>query len=338
MRQGVGGDYNWCWIMDFFELKAYRQLAEVLDKQRSIKANLIIASLPGVGASFFLKKYREQKKDDRVAYITGLGQETAEFNLVDVDFETNEEALGWAEQYLKMAVTEEKFAVVVNAPSVLEGKDFSQSYLGRHAYSTYYLGFQDREAVEELAWRMGIELSPEVTDRVWRLTGGVGRWAKYVLSHLDMTNKGVGEMLEEGVLRRMVEPLACEVQRCGQPMLEKLGVIKEGKVQAELLVAYMQKFGAELKNGLEVGPDLVVMEDGQSGEELLKIEAEVVKYIQGHGGVIEKEKVAEFKWGEGGYDKFSDQAVNKTMRRLDKKLKRHKIETISGYGFKLVRR
>jgi hypothetical protein len=90
---------------------------------------------------------------------------------------------------------------------------------------------------------------------------------------------------------------------------------------------------------IEVGDDLVMMEDGQkTGETMTVLEKQIVEYAATHGGIIPKEKIAEFKWGEGSYDQYSDQAIGKTMQRLEKKLHKYQLSALIKVGYKLERK
>jgi len=45
--------------------------------------------------------------------------------------------------------------------------------------------------------------------------------------------------------------------------------------------------------------------------------------------------VSDIKWGIGKYDEFSDQAINKQMRRLSQKFSKFTIVTIPKVGFEI---
>ncbi|TSC85292.1 MAG: hypothetical protein G01um101416_958 [Microgenomates group bacterium Gr01-1014_16] len=318
--------------MEFYELEAFKKLVAALDEARRLKSNLLIVSLPGMGASYYLKKYLEKGKPGK--YISEAEQDLEESNILDLDFDTNGKALVQVDEYLKRAGAEQKFAVVINMPQILEASRFLESYLGRHAYKTYYFGLPGEEVVLQMAKYMNVGLSKVQKEKILSLTGGVGRWVKFLLGHLDLLDKP-DEMMMSDELWRVVEPTVKVVSRCSHEVLEKLGL---GSDMPELVKMFANKSEGSGEVDVVVGRDLVLSESGEPGVRALKIEADILNLMLGNNGVVEKEKVADLKWGEGTYDKFSDQAINKTMRRLDKKLKAHRIETISGYGFKLVRR
>jgi hypothetical protein len=323
--------------MEFFNLNSYKKLAQLIVEQREHKTNSIILSLPGAGISYYLKKFIERNKD--VCYITSSEEPTSSFNILDLNFDSNIEAQEWCENYLKKSQPEQKFLIVINTPDIIESSNFNTSYLGRHIFNIFFFDFKDDEAIIEMAERLNITINEDHKNKITQLTGGIGRWTKYFLNHQEMIDMPILSILENDDLIRIITPTTEIIKRCSNELKEKLGVWENGGYKSTLLQEYSKLITSKQSFDIDIQPDLTLKELGEnSGETLVPIEAEILKYILNNDGVIEKEKTADIKWGKGSYDNYSDQAINKTMRRLDKKLNKYKIKTIPSYGFKLTLR
>ena len=91
----------------------------------------------------------------------------------------------------------------------------------------------------------------------------------------------------------------------------------------------------ENNEAIVINKDLTFIEEGEARETpLIKAERDILEHLLSEG-VVTREKVADFKWGDGSYDNFSDQAINKTIQRLNKKLIKHRITAIPKVGYKL---
>ena len=94
-----------------------------------------------------------------------------------------------------------------------------------------------------------------------------------------------------------------------------------------------------LSEGIEIDFDLSIREDGQmSKEKLTEVEARILREMMQNEGKMTKDKVSEIKWGKAEFDEFSDQAINKTMRRINEKMTVYKITTIPKVGFVIEKR
>lgn len=183
--------------------------------------------------------------------------------------------------------------------------------------------------MEIFANELGVEAAKAELARIYRLTGGVGKWVKWFLVHPE----------ESEDFKLVLEPTARLIGECSDEQLKKLGLWENGGWKGEILAKYFQENQRRKRWEIEITADLSVVEKGQaSGVRLTKLEAEILGQMAKNEGVVTKEGVSDLKWGEGKYDKFSDQAINKGMRRLDKKLKVYTVKTIPGYGFKLAER
>jgi len=318
--------------MGFYQLPDYQDFKNKLDRHIQLSVNLLILSIPGVGTTHFIKKFLEKEHPNNVSYIDSTGKKLDKFNILDLDFDKNPAALPQVTDYMKSATLEQKFAVVINTPYLLDSDTYQKSYPASHIYDTYYFGARSRQYAETYIADMGVKLPKTKVDRVYRLSGGLGRLIKFLVSHQDWLNQTSKEIVEQEETISILRPTIQVISKCSDELLAKF------EIKSELLETYFQLHPVEKPLNIGILPDLILVEHGEKRERLIKTEAQILKYMLEHQGVIEKDKVAEFKWGESSYDKFSDQAVNKTMRRLDKKLKLYAIQTLPEYGFKIVKR
>lgn len=319
--------------MGFYQLPDYKEFKDKLSEHIRLSVNLLIVSVPGVGVTHFVKKFLEKEAPKGVAYINSPDLKLDKFNILDLDFDKNPNALDEVTRYMKSATLDQKFAVVVNTPFLLESDNYKRSFLASHVYTTYYFGARSRDYVEVYIQDMGVNLPKSKIDKIYHLSGGLGRLVKFLVSHRDWLEKNAKEIIEQEETTSILRPTIEVVSKCNDEILIKLGL-----QTSQLLNTYFQLYPVEKPIDIKLSPDLTFIEQGEKRERLTKTESLILKYMLEHQRVIEKDKVAEFKWGEGSYDKFSDQAVNKTMRRIDKKLKFHAIKTIPEYGFKIVKR
>lgn len=157
-------------------------------------------------------------------------------------------------------------------------------------------------------------------------------------STISGKNESPGGQEDDSQLQLILRPLVEAVLRCNEEELGKLGIIGQGKWRSQILEKLVDR---ERKNviNLIVNPDLTINEDSKINENrFTAVEKAVLEEMLRNNGMVNKEKVAEAKWGENSYDSFSDQAINKTMRRLSSKLKKYRVSSLTGVGYKLVRR
>lgn len=319
--------------MGFYQLQDYRIFKDKLSEHVRLSVNLLIVSVPGVGVTHFVKKFLERENPRGVTYINSPGSKLDKFNILDLDFDKTPNALDEVTRYMKSATLDQKFAIVVNTPFLLDSDNYKRSFLASHVYNTYYFGAGSRDYVEVYVSDMGVDLPKAKINKIYQLSGGLGRLVKFLVSHQDWLEKNAKEIVEQDETKSILRPTIEVVSKCNDEILIKLRL-----QTSQLLNTYFQLHPVEKPIDIKLLPDLTFTEQGEKRERLTKTESLILKYILEHQGIIEKDKVAEFKWGEGSYDKFSDQAVNKTMRRLDKKLKFYALKTLPEYGFKIIKR
>lgn len=107
----------------------YREFEQEIWKSWKAKANLLIVTVAGMSENFFAKKFWEKRKKEGVEYVDGPGQKTGKFNILNLNWAGNNNALNIASEYLRGA-GDKRFAVVVNRTSVLGTSEFKESYVG----------------------------------------------------------------------------------------------------------------------------------------------------------------------------------------------------------------
>lgn len=316
----------------------YKEYEAEIWKKWKAKANLVIVTVAGMSENFFAKKFWEKWRKEGVGYVDGPGQKTEEFTVLNLNWAGNENALELANEYLQKAKGE-RFAVVVNRPMMTKTKEFKTSYVGQHVYGIYYLRALPEDMMEIFSQELDLKATDAELTKIYQLTGGVGKWVKWLLVHREKLNTKAEELMADEGFELILEPTAGLAGECGDEQLEKLGLWERGQWKGKILATYFAKHQRRKKLEVEITADLGVVEKGKiNGSRLTKLEADILRRMVESEGVITKENISDLKWGEVGYDKFSDQAINKGMRRLDKKLEVYAVKTIPGYGFKLVER
>lgn len=286
----------------------YEELKTEIETARKGKYNLIVVSIPGMGGSHLLRRYVAENKE--VNYVSRAGEELGEFNVVDLPMDLDYEMTKVADEYSRRLGIEQKMVLLVNIPYWLRSEDYQKSYLRGHVYKIYWLRTANQGEVDE---------------EKFQKSGGLPQLVKFLTVGGD-----------KNALSGIVEPIMRVVARCNDEELEKLGVKSGGKMVSQILRDFkMENKGVEI----EINFDLSFSEGGQKSKELLTaMEAAVLRKMVIDGGKITKEEVSDIKWGEGKYDNFSDQAINKTMRRLGEKMERYEIVTVPKVGYMIAKR
>ncbi len=322
--------------MEFYELDEYKSLEAELQKNIKQHVNFLIVTAPGYSLNYFLMKFMETSPND-VTYITQEGQTLDKYSILNFDYIADNEALQKTEKYMKSVDYTQKFAVTINSTQMFESEKFKTSHVASHVYSTYFFGRPSYTYVERFIREdMGINLKKDHIERIYDLSGGVARFVKYLALDEARFSMSAKELIKEANLRQMIEPIASILSHSSSDILDKLGVIENGKYTSLVLNEYFKENPPRKSFDIEVDKDLSFTEKEEKRERLTKVEADILKLMLDNDGVITKEKVADIKWGEGSYDNYSDQAVGKTMRRLGKKMKTYEIKALSNYGYKIL--
>jgi hypothetical protein len=320
--------------MNLSSLPEYKNLEKELDRCVKLNINFLIVTFVGYSVTFYLKKILD-KKNKNITYVNQDNQNLSRYNILDLDFCNNENALEIVEKYLRSANLDQKFAVVINTPQILDTNEFKKSYIGTHFYSIYKFIKPNLEASKVYTEVMGLKLSEEKINRLYELTGGIGRLGKYLLSNPQLIDHTAETLAADENIVKLINPIIDTYSKSTNTLLEEYGIKKDGHFTSEIIDKYIEKHPSEKVLEISVSPDLMLIENNTESNKLNSVEARIIKYIISDKGLIEKEKIAEIKWGEGSYDKYSDQAIVKTIRRLNKKMKFYKFATISKVGYKL---
>ncbi len=321
--------------MDYFDQQLYRESEKYFLDQIQKRANFLIITVPGLGASYLVKKFLEKNKLPEVKYIDTAGEALERFNFLDLNFDKLEDAAAVVDEYFRIAKLDQKFAVVVNQPGWVTSKQFKNSLLSSHIYGTYYFRARSREDVAIFSREMDSELSDTQVSEIFALSGGIGRLVKYLALNKEVL-KNSEEITEDA--RVLLRPIAESILETSPELLDKLGLHEHGKLKSVWLNKYLVDLRKDSGFTISIGEDFLLEECGnKTGVQLSLLERQITEYSTTHNGVITKEKIADFKWGEGSYDKYSDQAIGKSMQRLNKKLKQHQFEVIPKVGYKLIK-
>lgn len=311
----------------------YQELLKFVRDLIGSNASGLLVSVPGMGASFYCKHLVDSLKG--VTYINEIGKELSSFNILDFDFDSDEQAVTKVDEYFKKAGVDQKFLVIVNRPDFIETSKISNTFFGRRVYKNYWFRTNDLMETREMVRTFWEEATEEDVRKIFELSGGLGRLVKLLSSNRELADLEFGKLVNREDVVNLVRPTAVVVGMIAGETGAKMGLIVDGKIVSGLVKYFIKENGAKFVD-LSVGEDMIVTEKNVRGEEITKLEKQIIEYsVSSEDNVISKEKIAEFKWGEGSYDEFSDQAVSKTMQRLNSKLKKYWFEPLPKVGYKL---
>ena len=283
--------------MDFYKTKSYQDFSGALVNSASKNTNLLLISVPGMSVTFYLQKFLEKEKNSDFKYIQSEGEMLSKFNILDLNFNKNDKALKTAESYFRVAKLNQKFALVLNTPFVLDSEDFQKSVIGSHIFNSYYFKVLDAELIKIFADILEVKLSNKEIVRVKTLSGGLTRIVKFLLNHKDMVNKTPTQVLEDEDFKRVFLPTSSIIEKCDEEVLSKLGIKSDGVYIGEILKNYFKDRPQVIKIDIEINSDLTFLEKGKlNSETLLKNEKLIIEESKKSGGTISKEKIADYKW------------------------------------------
>lgn len=303
-------------------------LKKWLDEQNKKKVNGAMVTFPGCGLTFRISKYLEQNNE--ISLITKAGEELKEFNIVLMSFVGNNLVLKTVDDYLRMAGTNQKIMVVIDDPEVLDSEEYKNSLMSSRIYEYYWHGAFDEKATEEMIG----EFKKTEIDDIYKLSGGIGRLVKYLC--LKKTIPSTKELVEDPALQSICRPMLEVIKKSSTNYLERLKIIERGIVKSEILRKLLTEIW--LPTSIKIENDLTLNEDCKKGEKISRVEKDILNEMLLNNGYLTRERVAAIKWGSENFTEFSDQAINKTMRRLSTKMRVYKIETIWKTGFKLTKK
>ncbi|MBI2465297.1 helix-turn-helix domain-containing protein [Candidatus Shapirobacteria bacterium] len=300
----------------------YSELKKELDAAKKLKYNVAVVSVPGMGSSRLLKKYARENSE--VKYISSPGEDLADFSILDLAYDLHDDALSWTEDYFHKAGSGQSVAVAINTPFIFEQIDFKKSFFKGHLYKIIWIRAMVEVEVGEMILEMGEKVDKKQLEEIMIQSGGLPQLVKYEL---------VGD---KDQVSYVLEPILKVINKCSPVDLEKLGLMTGDKIISKLLVDNNKNSG--LGFDIKIGFDLSIKENRDEGDIKVSLyEKKIIEKMLDNEGKITKEEVSDIKWGEGKYDEYSDQAINKAMRRLSEKLTKYKIETIPKVGYKLAK-
>lgn len=294
--------------MDIRDQRSYQEFGQVIDKSIEDKANLLIITLPGTGMGRFVKEYLAEK-GDKAAMILNYDWVKADEILTEIDEKLNSIAL------------DKKVVLTLNFPSLLNDKRLTSRKWWNHFYKRYYFGVRDFEDGKKAIKEMNSKLPADKIEKIYKLSGGFAQIMKYLAIN--------GIDAREG-LEAIIKPIVEAISGTNNEIRQKLGLNLKGSILQEWLKTEDWLINIDF--------ELNLIEEGKVSAKLTPVEAKILTKMMSNSGKLTKEEVSEIKWGEGKYDEYSDQAINKAMRRLGDKLKKYQIETIAKVGFVLKRK
>ncbi len=285
--------------MEVKSQQAYKNLAIALDQSRQLNSNLLIITLPGTGMGRFVKEY-----------LSATNPKS--YNILNFDW-SEPGILEKVDTILKNANLNEKFAITLNYPHLLNTPELKNSYFINHIYRRYYFGVRNKSDSSLLALEINPKLSKSDVANIYKLSDGFAQIIKYLA--VNGTN-------EDTSLQIVKKPIEDAVSKCDPETLILLGVSSLQNIKTTSKFDFVLNF------------DLSFLECGQlNPQKLTSFEKNILEKMISSEGMISKSEVSDIKWGIGKYDEFSDQAINKAIRRLNDKLIKYKIETIPKVGF-----
>jgi hypothetical protein len=297
----------------------YTQLKDTVLEAKKTNSHVLLYTFNGSGCSYLLEQI-SQNENGFVYLKDGDSKVVGDYFFAD--FTSLEECLNF---YQQLGKDQKALFVVQN------GLDYSSpliSDLKAHCYYRIPFGTRSHQDSIVLMQEFGIKNSDTISNQIFTESGGIARLIKHFsINHLAGRDLNLGL---EDTLKDIVD----SIYGYNPVDLASLGLIDDHGHHISNQIASILSF----KINLKVNFDLSFEEDGQLATNTLSpIEAKILVKLVNNNGVVSKEDVSEIKWGEGKYDEFSDQAINKTMRRLNQKLKVYTIVTIPKVGFKIER-
>ena len=320
-------------------LKSYQWLRGQIGDSGQLKSNVLILSVPGMGAGYLIKKYIEEYPE--IKYVNGPNQLLGErLTAMYLAYDIDETALKWADDYIRASGINQSFLIFLNSPGLIDTEKFKQSYLAGHIYKTVFLKVADREDIAAIAQSYKPGISEKLIEKIGELSGGLAQVVKYLSLNTGWLDKRTEDILADVNLGKIIEPTARMISYCSSDILGEMELTQSDVLKSTLVQLMLEKMGGRKeKINITINFDLSLEEGGEkTGESVTHREKQILEEMIVGGGSITKEKVSDVKWGEGKYDEYSDQAINKTMRRLNTKLKTYMIETIPKIGYRIVKK
>ncbi len=323
-------------MVDFYKQESFLEFERAMLATMGKPVSILILSVPGLGYSHFSEKFVEKYRDKGVKHIRVADETLANFNILDLDFDIRDDALKISDEYFRIATKTQKFAVIINDPSFINSEEYLASKTSSRLYNTFLFKVRNYEDTENFAKEVNSDLTKDQLKVIYEMSGGIGRIIKYLSINPDKLELSLDELILDKRLYSILESTVFTIARCDDDILEAIGILQNGKYVSSYLTTYYKKNPVAKKFSIVTRPDLSFKENGEEANtRLTQTEKDILDLLI-QGTVVTREKVADVKWGEGSYDEYSDQAINKTMQRLGNKLKEHQLIPIPKVGYKLT--
>ena len=323
-------------MVDFYNQESFLEFEQLLLATLEKPVSILILSIPGLGYTHFSEKFAEKHKDKGVKHIRLPGESLSNFNILDLDFDIQEDALEISDEYFRQATKKQKFAVIINDPSLIKKEEYMESKTASRLYNTFVFKARNYEDTKNFASEVNSELVEDQLQILYKISGGIGRIIKYLSINPDKLQIPIDDLIADKRLYSVLESTISVIARCDDEILEEIGVWEKGEYKSAYLAQYYKKYPSVKKLSIATHSDLSFKENGEvSKERLTQTEKQILDLLV-RETIITREKVADIKWGEGSYDEYSDQAINKTMQRLGNKLKEYQLIPIPKVGYKLT--
>lgn len=307
----------------------YQQLAKEIDHCITSHCHLLIITLPGLGATHLLQHYKSLHQDIDINYLNSTSQQISDtYNILDVRFDQIEE-------YFQKANYQQKFAVVVSQPNLLESVQYLESDLPRKFSKVFYLGAFTPEDTNIFIDFINPNINKTQKEQIYSLSGGIPRLTKYLCVNPENIDLDPKIVVTNPIISNILGPTVSAINKTDKIALEKLHLKLDGKFFSPIISMMTVDRPKSVK--ITINFDLTFSENNQTNVVALnKIESQILDYMIHNNNSITREKIAELKWGDKSYDDFSDLAITKTMRRLRHKLSIYTLKTIPKTGYTLV--
>jgi len=290
-----------------------------------------------MSVTFFINKLLEEDAEGIYSVVNESGQKNGRFTFLDLDYSRqSKKALDLTDSYLSSASSQDKFMVVIDNPHILDTDSFKKSYLANHFYKIFYFKPLDFDLIKMFALNMKIKVSNDEIEQILNLSGGISSIVKYLLANQELIGNPVQGLVNNQEFIKSIHLTIEMIRKSRISYLEKLGILENREFKSKMIQKYFENQNINLVDVL-IGKDLSFEENGLlNSERLLKLEKEIIEFTIENNGIISKEDIADIKWEKDSYDSYSDDAIVKTMLRLNKKLQRYKFISVPTLGYQLI--
>jgi hypothetical protein len=315
--------------MDITRSWGYQRFEDFVNGLRKNNRNGAVVELQGFGGTTFSKVYCEV--NPQVKYINETAAVLSTFNIVDLDYSDGVLNLDVAQKYYSALNTNQKILYIISNPGILTSKKNLVPDFLTHLYDKLYLQAENEEGVKEIIDRVGTKVDKKQLNKIYDWTGGIPKLVKYLALNINLLEKNLEETAENSDIKIITDLLRQEIVKCDAEQLGKMNLIKQGKWVSKLL-----KYVFDNNPRLEINPDMTFWENGKyNSNRLTLLEKEILEKCLNNGNLVEREYIANIKWGDMGDEGFSDEAITKNISRLNKKMKIFRLKSLRELGYRL---